>query len=70
MGIQATEFPMEPLDEAYRAMLLQKGFRWITIQRRSAPGQFVSMHKCQHLAERAAKAEKRIVIDLESASLS
>lgn len=70
MGIQATEFPMEPLDEAYREMLLQKGFRWITIQRRSAPGQFVSMHKCQHLAERAAKAEKRIVIDLESASLS
>lgn len=70
MGMQATEFPMDPLNQAYRDMLLQKGFRWITIQRRSAPGEFVSMHKCQHLAERAAKAEKRLVVDLETATLS
>jgi hypothetical protein len=70
MGIQAHEFPLDPLDKSYRDLLLGKGFRWVTIRRRSAPGEFVSMHKWQHLAERAAQPENRLVVDLAEANLS
>ncbi len=70
MSIQAEEFPLEPLDQSYRELLLRKGFRWVTMRRRAAPGEFVSMHKSQHLAERAAKPENRLVVDLAEANLS
>lgn len=65
MSIQSEPYPVEPLTREYRMVLLSRGFRWVTVQRRAAPGHFVSMHKRRELAEKAARAEKRIVLDLE-----
>lgn len=66
MSIQPDPYPLEPMTREYRDALLSRGFRWITVQRRAAPGQFVSMHKRRDLAEKAARADKRLIVDLET----
>ncbi|QCK86426.1 hypothetical protein E8L99_12005 [Phreatobacter aquaticus] len=58
--------PMDLRNTEFRAMLIDKGFRWVTIERRSPDGRFTSMHKCERLAERAARSSNRIVVNLET----
>ena len=66
MSLQYDQLPIDARNPEYRSLLLSKGFRWLTVERRCAPGQFASMHKTVEQAQKAAQTAKRVVVDLET----